>query len=101
MMIVYQQAVSNVSWLLTKYHIKTIHIPVKENIHMLRPIKDNVGLKVTSIYCIPSECGKVYVGQMGRSLETRCKNGQHTCLGQPEKSTVANCRFEMAQYYPW
>jgi hypothetical protein len=31
--------------------IKTIHIPVKNNIHMLRPIKDKLGLKVASIYC--------------------------------------------------
>jgi hypothetical protein len=39
-MILYQQPVSNISRLLTKYHIKTIRIPVKKSIHMLRPIKD-------------------------------------------------------------
>jgi hypothetical protein len=59
--------------LLAKYNIKTIHIPVKKNMHMLRPIKDKLGLKIADIYCVPCECCKVYVGQTGRSIETRYK----------------------------
>jgi hypothetical protein len=26
--------------------------------------KDDLGLKVAGVYCVPSECGKVYVGQI-------------------------------------
>jgi hypothetical protein len=47
------------------YNIRTIHILVKKNMHMLRPIKDKLGLKVAGIYCVPCECGKVYVEQTG------------------------------------
>jgi hypothetical protein len=39
---------------------------------MLRSVKDDLCLKVLGMYRIPCECGKVYVGQTGRSTETRC-----------------------------
>jgi hypothetical protein len=93
-MILYQQAVSNkTSRLLAKYNIKAIHIPEKKNIH--RPLKDKLGLKLTGTYCILCGCIKVYVGQTGRTTETRCKkNVRHVCLGQPEKSAVAEHIFE-------
>jgi hypothetical protein len=74
--------------------IKTIHIPVKNNSHMLRPIKDKLGLKVAGIYCAPCECSKVHVGQTGKSIENRCKEHmRYTHLGQPENSAVAEHRF--------
>jgi hypothetical protein len=59
----YQGAASHkVSRLLAKFNIQTIHIPAK-NIHLLRPVKDKLGLGTTGIYRIPCECGKVYMGQ--------------------------------------
>jgi hypothetical protein len=68
---------------------------VKKNIHMVRPVKDKLGLKVAGIYCVPCECGKEYLGQMGRTTETRCKEHVwHICLGQPEKLSVAEHKFE-------
>jgi hypothetical protein len=73
-MLLYQSAVCNkISRLLSKHSIKTIPIPVKKDIHMVRPIKDKLGLKVAGIYCISYECSKVYVRKMGRIIETRCK----------------------------
>jgi hypothetical protein len=82
----YQQAITNkISRLLAKHNIRTIHIPKKKNIHMLRPVKDDLGLKVPGVYRIPCECGEVYVGQTGRSVEARCKEHmRHICLEQPE-----------------
>jgi hypothetical protein len=57
---------------------------------MLRPVKDDLGLKVPGVYRIPCECGDVYVGQTGRSVEARCKEHmRHIHLEQPEKSAVA------------
>jgi hypothetical protein len=57
---------------------------------MLRSVKDDLGLKVPGVYWIPCECGKVYMGQTGRSIETRCKEHmRHIHLHQPEKSVVA------------
>jgi hypothetical protein len=42
------------------------------------------------MYRIPCECGKVYIGQTGRSIEARCKEHmRHIWLDQPEKSAVA------------
>jgi hypothetical protein len=94
-MIPYQKAITNkISRLLAKYNIKTVHIPRKKNIHMLRPVKDDLGLKVPGMYRIPCECGKVYVGQTGRSIEARCKaHMRHVCLKQPDKSAVAEHNF--------
>jgi hypothetical protein len=57
---------------------------------MLRPVKDDLDLKEPGLYRIPCECGEVYVGQTGRSTETRCKEHvRHIRLEQPEKSAVA------------
>jgi hypothetical protein len=68
-----QQMVSNkISRLLAKHKIKTIHVPVKKKSHMLRPVKDKLG-----IYCVPCECSKVCVGQTDRSIENR-KHEMHT-----------------------
>jgi hypothetical protein len=86
----YQGAASyKVSRLLAKFNIQTVHIPAK-NIHLLRPNKDKLGLKTAGIYRIPCECGKVYVGQTGRTIEARLReHRRHDCLNQPERSAVA------------
>jgi hypothetical protein len=42
------------------------------------------------VYSVPCECCQVYIGQTGRSIETRIKEHQcHTRLEQPDKSTMA------------
>jgi hypothetical protein len=62
---------------------------------MLRLIKDKGGFKVAGIYCVPCECSKVCVGQTGRLIKTWCKEHvRYICLGQSEKSAVAEHRFE-------
>jgi hypothetical protein len=54
-----------------------------------------LGLKVEGIYCVPCECGKVYVGQTGRTIEIRCKEHmRYIRLYQPQKSVVAENIFE-------
>jgi hypothetical protein len=52
------------------------------------------------VYCIPFECGKVYVGQTSRTTEIRCQEHiRHPHHGQPEHSTVTefllNTRHEI------
>jgi 23S rRNA pseudoU1915 N3-methylase RlmH len=49
-----------VSRLLAKFNIKTVHILAKSSQHLLRPIKDDLGLKVSGDYGITYECGKMY-----------------------------------------
>jgi hypothetical protein len=47
-------------------------------------------LKAPGVYQIPCKCGKVYVGQTGRSIQAKCKEHiRHIHLNQPEKSAVA------------
>jgi hypothetical protein len=71
-------------------------VPVKKTSHKLGSLLDDVGLKVLGVYRIPCKCGKVYIGQTGRSTETRCK--EHTrhllYLYQPQKSAVAEHSIE-------
>jgi hypothetical protein len=63
-MLSYQLSVSNkISRLLNKYNIKTVHIAARKSMHLLRPAKDNLGQMVAGMYCIPCECGRVYVRQ--------------------------------------
>jgi hypothetical protein len=70
--------------------MKTVHVPIKKNRQLLRTAKDDLGMKIPSVYRIPCECGKVYIGQTGRSVEARCKERmRHTRLDEPEKSAVA------------
>jgi hypothetical protein len=86
----YQGAASHkVSRLLDKFNIQTVHIPTK-NIHLLRQVKDKLGLRTTGIYRIPCECGIVYMGQTGWTIEARFKeHRRHVHLNQPERSAVA------------
>jgi hypothetical protein len=63
-----------ISRLLAKHKIKTIHVPAKENIHMLRPIRDKLGLN-SQAYTL----GSVNVA---KSMLDR--------LAEPSKSDVAD-----------
>jgi hypothetical protein len=39
------------------YHIITINIPKRRSVHMLRPVKDGLDLKVPDTYPIPCKHG--------------------------------------------
>jgi len=63
---------------------------MKNTSSILRLIKDNQGLKTSGIYCIPCECGKVYLGQTASTNEIRNQEHiRHLPIGHTEKSTVA------------
>jgi hypothetical protein len=56
----------------------------------LRPVKDDLGLKTPDVYSIPCKCGQVYIGQTGRSIDTRIKeHHRHILLAHPDKSAAA------------
>ena len=53
-----------------------------------------VGLRTPGVYSIPCECGRVYIGQSGRSIQLRIKeHDRHIGLEQPDKSAVAEHSF--------
>jgi hypothetical protein len=57
-MLPYQRCVSNkISRLLNKYNIKTVHIPDKKNMHLLKPAKLKLGLRVAGTPCEYGEVG--------------------------------------------
>ncbi|KAJ4446931.1 hypothetical protein ANN_13633 [Periplaneta americana] len=62
-----------ISRILQKVNIKTIHKPQSKIRSHLRQVKDSQGLRTPGIYKIPCECGEVYIGQTGRTIEDRIK----------------------------
>jgi len=67
--------------MLAKHNIKSVALP---------PVKDALGLRTPGIYRISCECGKVYIGQSGRSIQLRIKeHNRQIRLAQPYKSAVA------------
>ena len=62
-------------------------------------VKDGLRLKSQSEYSILCECGQVYIGQMGCTIETRME--EHcSCihLGQANKLVVAVYSFNPEQH---
>ncbi|KAJ4436587.1 hypothetical protein ANN_16620 [Periplaneta americana] len=58
-------------------------------------VKDSQGLRTPGIYKIPCECGEVYIGQTGRTIEDRIKEHKRNLrLYYPEKSAVAQHSIE-------
>jgi predicted GIY-YIG superfamily endonuclease len=79
-----------ISRILKKHNIRTIHRPTTKLRQLLVNPKDPVGLKTPGVYSVPCECGKMYIGETGRTIETRMKEHlRHFRLGQLEKSAVA------------
>ena len=80
--------------MLAKYNIKSVAIPPRKISSYMPPTKDLPGLRTPGIYKIPCECGKVYVGQSGRSVHLRIKEHErHIRLAQTDKSAVAEHSF--------
>ncbi|KAJ4429872.1 hypothetical protein ANN_22076 [Periplaneta americana] len=84
-----------ISRMLRKHGIKTIHKPPTMIQNLLRPVKDDLGLRTPGVYRIPCECGKCYIGQTGRTIMERCKEHQRSIrLYYPDKSAVAQHSLE-------
>jgi hypothetical protein len=87
-MIEFHHTISNkISRLLRKHGVRTIHIPKRKPVQMLRPAKNSLELKVLGVYWILHECGKVYVGQSCRTVEARCKEHQRYIASTQEISS--------------
>jgi hypothetical protein len=85
-----QTTYGQLSRMLAKHNIKSVALPPRKIFSYLPPVKDALGLRTPGIYSIPCECGKVYIGQSGRSIQLRIKeHNRHRRLEQPDKSAVA------------
>jgi hypothetical protein len=76
--------------MLAKHNIKSVALPPRKIASYLPPFKETIGLRTPGIYSIPCECGKVYIGQSGRTIQHRIKeHSRHIRLAQPDKSAIA------------
>jgi hypothetical protein len=65
-------------------------MPHMELSSLLGPVKDHLGLRTPGVYRITCECGRVYIGQIGRSVNIRLKeHQQHIRLEHLDKSAIA------------
>jgi hypothetical protein len=61
---------NRISKMLSWHNIKSVGLPPRKISSFLRMVKGNLGLKTLGVYSIPCECGQVYTGQTGRSIDT-------------------------------
>jgi hypothetical protein len=80
---------------LARRNIKSVgflHIKLSS---LLRPVKERLRLRTPSVYRSPCACGRVYLGQTGRSVDIRLKeHHRHILLKHPEKSAAAEHNIE-------
>jgi hypothetical protein len=76
--------------MLAKHNIKSVALPARKILSYFSPVKYALGLRTPGIYSIPCKCGRVYIGQSGRSIQLRIKEHyKHVRLAQPDKSAAA------------
>jgi hypothetical protein len=77
--------------------------PVENNqLYKDRGLYKDLRLRTPGVYLIPCEYGKVYIGQTGRSLDTRLKEHQrHICLEYPDTSAVAEHSVDFVHRIPF
>jgi hypothetical protein len=54
---------------LARYNVTSVGLPHMKLSGLLLPIKDHLGLRTPGVYKILCECGRVYIGQTGRSVD--------------------------------
>ena len=69
--VVHGNVSNKIACILRKCNIRTVHLPPKKIKQMLRPVKDEQGLKTPGVYEIPCECGQIYIGQTGCTVSER------------------------------
>jgi hypothetical protein len=76
---------NRISRVLARHSIKSVGLPHMKLSSLLHPVKDQLGLRTSGVYRIPCECGRVYTGQTGRSMNIRLKEHQrHIRLEHPD-----------------
>jgi len=68
-----QTTYGQLSRMLAKHIIRSVVLPPRKICSYLPPVKDALGLKTPGVYSIPCECGEVYIGQSGISIQIRIK----------------------------
>jgi hypothetical protein len=81
---------NRISRILARHKFKCVGLPNVKLSSLLRPTKDHLGLRTPGVCRIPYECGRVYIGKTGRSVDVRLKeHHRHIQLEHPDKLAVA------------
>jgi hypothetical protein len=84
---------------LALHNIKSVGLPPRKLSGFLWPVKDDLGLRTPGVYSIPCECGQVYIGQTGHSVDTRLKeHPRHIRLEHLDKSAVAEHSINLGHH---
>ena len=76
--------------MMAKHNIKSVTLPPRKISSYFPPAKVALGFTAPGVYSIPCECGWVYTGQSGQSIQLWIKeHNRHIRLAQPNKSAVA------------
>jgi hypothetical protein len=85
-----QTTYDRLSRMLAKHNIKSVTLPPRQIFSYLPTVKDALGIRTPGVYSIPCKCGRVYIGQSGRSIQLLIKeHNRHIRLAQSDKSAVA------------
>jgi hypothetical protein len=85
----YIQPYKQSAGVLAQQNIKSVDLLQMKLSSLRHPVKDHLRLRTTGVYRIPCECGRVYSGHTGRSVDIRLKEHQrHTRLEHPDKSAA-------------
>jgi len=84
-----------------RHNIKTVSLLPRKVASFLQPVKDDLGLKTTGVSSIPCICGKIYIGEIRCSIETRIKKHHwHIRPYHPYKSAVTISSFRTPGFWP-
>jgi hypothetical protein len=69
--------------------MKSVGLQPRKICNFILSVKDDLRLKTPRVYSIPCECGQVYIGQTGCSINARLKkHHQHICVEHPNKLSM-------------
>lgn len=76
--------------ILQRHNIKVAYKSNLKIKNLLNPAKDQIPFHTCGVYEVPCSCGKVYIGETGRSINTRLtEHKRHLRLLHPTKSAIA------------
>jgi hypothetical protein len=91
---------NSISRVLARHNIKSVGLPQMKLSSLLCLPKDHLGLSTAGVYRIHCECGCMYTGQTGHSVDIRLKEHQwHIRLEYLDKLTVADHKWHIRLEY--
>lgn len=92
---------SQLGWMASWFGFQPIYQPLRKLGTWFHRVKDNLELRPPGIYKNPCGCGRVYIGERGRTaIEQIMEHASYILLNQAEKSALAK-HCVVRQYQPF